>query len=221
MRAAKTRTQLTIPILPELARVMDATKTGDLTFIATATGAPMRKKSFGNWFREACVSAGVPGSAHGLRKAGAARAASNGATVAQLEAIFGWRGGTMASLYTKSADQDPPRQERRSANSREERNPEISIPNLFSGAGTNGKGLTISMVKVEGGAVKRTRTSTPVKELAPQASASTSSAMTARFRFNPAGAKRRRSSNKSLPRRQASTRRSKLQAPPRDGSRAC
>lgn len=31
------------------------------------------------------------------------------------------------------------------------------------------------------GAVKRTRTSTPVKELAPQASASTSSAMTARF----------------------------------------
>ena len=63
--------------------------------------------------------------------------------------------------------------------------------------------LAISMAKVEVGAVKRTRTSTPVKELAPQASASTSSAMTARFRFNPAGAKRRRSSNKSLPRRQA------------------
>jgi hypothetical protein len=53
------------------------------------------------------------------------------------------------------------------------------------------------------GAVKRTRTSTPVKELAPQASASTSSAMTALFRFKPAGAKRRRSSNKSPPRRQA------------------
>ena len=104
MRAEKTGTQLTIPILPELARVIDATKTGDLTFIATATGAPMRKESFGNWFHEACVAAGVRGSAHGLRKAGAARAASNGATVAQLEAIFGWHGGTMASLYTKSAD---------------------------------------------------------------------------------------------------------------------
>jgi len=27
-----------------------------------------------------------------------------GATVAQLEAIFGWQGGTMASLYTRAAD---------------------------------------------------------------------------------------------------------------------
>jgi integrase len=100
----RAETQLTIPILPELAKAIEATKTGDLTFIATATGAGMRKESFGNWFREACDAAGVPGSAHGLRKAGAARAASNGATVAQLEAIFGWHGGTMASLYTKSAD---------------------------------------------------------------------------------------------------------------------
>ena len=104
MRAEKTGTQLTIPILPELASVIEATKTGDLTFVATTSGAPMRKESFGNWFREACTAAGVPGSAHGLRKAGAARAASNGATVAQLEAIFGWHGGTMASLYTRSAD---------------------------------------------------------------------------------------------------------------------
>jgi integrase len=104
LRAEKTGTQLTIPILPELARVIESSKTGDLAFIATTSGAPMRKESFGNWFREACNAAKVPGSAHGLRKAGAARAASNGATVAQLEAIFGWHGGTMASLYTKSAD---------------------------------------------------------------------------------------------------------------------
>jgi integrase len=104
MRAEKTGTQLTIPILPELARVIAATKTGDLTFVATPSGGPMRKESFGNWFGQACREAGVSGSAHGLRKAGAARAASNGATVAQLEAIFGWHGGTMASLYTKSAD---------------------------------------------------------------------------------------------------------------------
>jgi integrase len=104
MRAEKTGAQLTIPILPELTRVIAATKTGDLTFVATASGGPMRKESFGNWFHEACVAAGVPGSAHGLRKAGAARAASNGATVAQLNAIFGWSDSQMASLYTKSAD---------------------------------------------------------------------------------------------------------------------
>ena len=44
------------------------------------------------------------GSAHGVRKIAATRAANRGATVAQLEAIFGWQGGTMASLYTRSAD---------------------------------------------------------------------------------------------------------------------
>jgi len=42
---------------------------------------------------------------HGLRKIGATRAANNGvATVAELEAIFGWSGGRMASLYTQAAD---------------------------------------------------------------------------------------------------------------------
>jgi hypothetical protein len=43
-------------------------------------------------------------SAHGVRKFGATRAANNGATVAELEAIFGWIGGRMASLYTQAAD---------------------------------------------------------------------------------------------------------------------
>ena len=37
-------------------------------------------------------------------KIGATRAANNGATVAELEAIFGWQGGGMASLYTRAAD---------------------------------------------------------------------------------------------------------------------
>jgi len=104
MQAEKTGTQLTIPILPELAHAIDATKTGDVAFVATASGKSMTKESFGNWFRDACNAVKVPGSARGLRKAGAARAANNGATVAMLEAIFGWHGGDMASLYTKSAD---------------------------------------------------------------------------------------------------------------------
>jgi hypothetical protein len=46
----------------------------------------------------------VPGSAHGVRKVATTRAANDGATVAQLEAIFGWSGGGMASHYTRSAD---------------------------------------------------------------------------------------------------------------------
>lgn len=34
----------------------------------------------------------------------ATRAAENGATVSELEAIFGWHGGRMASHYTKEAN---------------------------------------------------------------------------------------------------------------------
>jgi integrase len=95
---------VTLPILPVLAQTLAAGACGDLTFIAGENGNPLAKESFGNLFREACRAAGVPGSAHGVRKIAATRAANNGATVAQLEAIFGWVGGTMASLYTRSAD---------------------------------------------------------------------------------------------------------------------
>jgi len=104
IRTEKNNTQVTIPILPELAEVIAATPVGDLTFVATAQGAPMSKDAFGQWFIRACRTAGVPGTAHGLRKAGAVRAAENGATLAQLNAVFGWTGEKMASLYTRSID---------------------------------------------------------------------------------------------------------------------
>jgi hypothetical protein len=49
--------------------------------------------------------AGVFGkSAHGVRKGAAIRAAENGATERELEAIFGCSGGRMATLNTKSAN---------------------------------------------------------------------------------------------------------------------
>jgi integrase len=104
IRTEKTGTEINAPILPMLEATLKAGPTGDLAFIVGERGRPMVKESFGTWFREACLTAGVPGSAHGLRKAGATRAANNGATVAQLEAIFGWSGGKMASLYTRTAD---------------------------------------------------------------------------------------------------------------------
>jgi integrase len=104
IKAEKTDTWVTLPILPALAEALDAGPCGDLTFIAGKNGNPLTKESFGNEFRKACKAAGVPGSAHGVRKIAATRAANAGATVAQLEAIFGWHGGRMASLYTKSAD---------------------------------------------------------------------------------------------------------------------
>jgi integrase len=92
------------PLLPVLAETIAKSKTGDLTFLVTEAGTPFVKESFGNWFRDACREAGCPGSAHGLRKAGATRAAENGATVNQLMALFGWKTEKMALLYTRKAD---------------------------------------------------------------------------------------------------------------------
>jgi integrase len=96
----KTGQVVTLPILPAPQQTLAAGPCGDLTFICGKNGRPLTKESFGNEFRKA----GVPGAAHGVRKIAATRAAQNGATVAELEAIFGWRGGRMAALYTREAD---------------------------------------------------------------------------------------------------------------------
>jgi integrase len=99
------RVEVSLPLLPVLARTLEAGPCGDLTFIAGENGHPLAKESFGNLFRKACNAAGLRRrSAHGLRKAAATRAANAGATVAELEAIFGWSGGSMAALYTRAAD---------------------------------------------------------------------------------------------------------------------
>jgi integrase len=106
LRTEKSQGEITvsIPILPVLARTLAAGPCGELAFIVGANGKPLTKESFGNAFSDACRAAGVNKSAHGVRKIGATRAANNGATVAELEAIFGWTGGRMASLYTQAAD---------------------------------------------------------------------------------------------------------------------
>ncbi|HXE70719.1 MAG TPA: hypothetical protein VN523_15280 [Hyphomicrobiaceae bacterium] len=48
----------------------------------------------------------MPGRAHGLRKAGAATAAENGATSKQLMAIFGWLSLDEAERYTQAAERE-------------------------------------------------------------------------------------------------------------------
>lgn len=104
LRMEKTGDAVQLPLLEPLARSIEATMTGDLTYLVTERGRVWSKESFGTWFRKACQAAKVPGSAHGLRKAGATRAAENGATERQLMAIYGWRTGKMAVLYTRAAE---------------------------------------------------------------------------------------------------------------------
>jgi integrase len=107
LRTEKSQGEVTVylPILPILQRTLDAGPTGDLAFICGKNGGPFTKESFGNMFKKACLAAGLTDvSAHGCRKIAATRAADSGATIAQLNAIFGWKGSAMASLYTEEAD---------------------------------------------------------------------------------------------------------------------
>jgi integrase len=96
--------EVSLPILSVLQATIDAGPCGDLTFIAGANGRPLTKESFGNEFKTACKDAGVPGSAHGVRKIAATTAANNGATEFELMAIFGWTDPKMASHYVKTAN---------------------------------------------------------------------------------------------------------------------
>jgi integrase len=101
----KTGERVTIPIAPALAEIIAATPSKGLTYLETAYGRPQTKAGFGNWFRSACDAAKVPGTAHGLRKALATRAAERGATELELAAMFGWRGIGTSSIYTRAARQ--------------------------------------------------------------------------------------------------------------------
>ncbi len=102
----KTGERVAIAVSPTLAEALAAGPCGELTFIATSSGRPTTKESFGNWFRESVKGAGVSKSAHGLRKAAATADALVGWTDAELDAKFGWTGRKMASLYTRSASRE-------------------------------------------------------------------------------------------------------------------
>jgi integrase len=98
------RVLVVLPILDVLQATLDAGPIGDETWIVSAHGTRFVKEAFGNAFSEAASAAGVKKSAHGVRKIAATIAAENGATEAELDAIFGWTGGRMASHYTKTAN---------------------------------------------------------------------------------------------------------------------
>jgi|EndMetStandDraft_5_1072996.scaffolds.fasta_scaffold33663_1 integrase len=97
---------LCLPVLPILAEIIAATPSGHLTFLVSEYGKPYTVEGFGKRWRKWATAAGLPHcTPHGLRKAGAARAAENGATTSQLMAIFGWRDIKQAELYTRRASQ--------------------------------------------------------------------------------------------------------------------
>ena len=103
----KTGMRVTIPVLAALKKTIDASETGEMAFLVSRRGQPWNKGALGTYFSDSARAAEVRGkSAHGMRKAAATRAANNGATEREMEAIFGWSGGRMATLYTRSANRD-------------------------------------------------------------------------------------------------------------------
>lgn len=98
--------RMEIPIRPELQAAIDATECGEITFLVTEFGKPFSANGFGNWFRKRCDEAGLPQcTAHGLRKAAAARLAELGAPENEIMAITGHRTSKEITRYTRGARQ--------------------------------------------------------------------------------------------------------------------
>lgn len=95
---------VTVRILPALAESITKTATGEKTLLISGLNRAFAVKGFGNWFRDRCDEAGVPGSALGLRKAAATKCAENGATASELMAMSGWTTLQEAERYTRAAE---------------------------------------------------------------------------------------------------------------------
>ena len=102
----KTGTVVTPPLLAPLKASIDATPSGQLTYLVNKWGRPFVSASpFSKWFRSACNKADLPQcSPHGLRKAGAVRAAEGGATTEQLKSFYGWKSSAEADIYVAEAN---------------------------------------------------------------------------------------------------------------------
>lgn len=102
----KAPVRLEIPIVPELRTIIDASPCGDLTFLVTEYNRPFTANGFGNRFHKWCAEAGLPHcSAHGLRKATAARLAELGCSELEIMAITGHRTSKEVTRYTRAASQ--------------------------------------------------------------------------------------------------------------------
>jgi integrase/recombinase XerD len=97
--------EMDIPIHEDLASVLaKTTLTGRDTFLVTDYGRPFTAPGFGNKFRDWCDQAGLPHcSAHGLRKATAARLAERGASPHEIMSITGHKTLQEVERYTKAA----------------------------------------------------------------------------------------------------------------------
>ena len=104
-RRHKTAVAADMPILPELAEELRHVPKDRMLFVTQdKSDKPYAVASLGNWFRDRCAEANVPGSLHGLRKAGATRLANAGATEWEIASYLAHSDTTQAAVYTKKAN---------------------------------------------------------------------------------------------------------------------
>ncbi len=96
---------VTIPIHPQLRKVILETPESHETFLATNKGKQRNVDSFGNEVRKWCNQAGLPEcSAHGLRKSLTNRLAEAGATTHQIAAVTGHQSLRLVEHYTRGVE---------------------------------------------------------------------------------------------------------------------
>ena len=103
----KTKVTATMPVLPELRAIIDATPiTGLSTFLVTKTGKKYAPNDLSDEFRQWCTQAGIPNdySLHGLRHTMGDTLADHGATAHQVAAVLGQKDIRSALHYTQGAD---------------------------------------------------------------------------------------------------------------------
>ncbi len=103
----KTGAALCIPVHAELAAIIEAPPSDNLTFLVTRDSSPVADAGFGNLFREWCNEAGLPKqcSAHGPRKAACRRLAEAGCSAPEIMAISGHASLREVQRYCAAADQ--------------------------------------------------------------------------------------------------------------------
>jgi integrase len=107
-RQGKTGKVLRLTAAPQLLEAINAMqRVGFKTYLVTEFGKPFSAAGFGNKMREWCDQAGLPQcTAHGLRKAGARRAAQLEAGNQGLKAVGGWSGDSEVATYTAAVEQE-------------------------------------------------------------------------------------------------------------------
>ena len=103
-RRAKTSVGADVPVMEDLAAEL-ANLPRDRLLLITQDARPIgyKPETLGNWFRDRCKEADVPGSLHGLRKAGATRLANASATEWEVAAYLAHKDTTQAAVYTRKA----------------------------------------------------------------------------------------------------------------------